>query len=208
MHVPSGVIEVAKARWAVFRDPSAAHVDIQHFLAATESLLPIFDALGFSVLSIAKNDIRGNMQKLQNAHTQSGLAGSRDLWQLLAHETRLPGGPPHNGGVSSVLWLRRAFDFIYVFLEGVRTRNEKLRHSASHAYDRTLARFHGGVVRTTVSLAMKALTSREKFLGALGSDERAVLQDIAEFLVPFRSLIAGIEHFYRSHGLECDESVL
>lgn len=83
-----------------------------------------------------------------------------------------------------LLWLKRALQYIVVFLgECVKNEEKDLSKSAQKAYDETLARVHGFIVRGTFFVAMKMAPKREEFLKSFGSDEAKVLEEMKVFTV-------------------------
>lgn len=77
------------------------------------------------------------------------------------------------GGSRTILRLHRALIFIYKFLTGLYSADQKAKSSQLcwDAYDSTLAKHHTWIVKNTVKIGVKVLPRRETLLDYMDSDK-------------------------------------
>ncbi|OII77824.1 hypothetical protein cand_013400 [Cryptosporidium andersoni] len=89
-----------------------------------------------------------------------------------------------SSAVVKFLWMIRALNFIFKFLENTVTGNsDNLFSAATNAYTTALKPYHGFMKAGIVNLALQLCPSRIKFMGALGFQDMDVALDICRRLI-------------------------
>ncbi|KAJ7390119.1 Pleckstrin y domain-containing A member 8 [Desmophyllum pertusum] len=118
-----------------------------------------------------------------------------------------------NSATDALLWLKRALEFMQVFLAEVVRGEKDLAVAAGTAYGKTLRRYHGWVVRGVFALAVKAVPYRSDFLTSLATTEKGVAAH-KDVIRDMRMCLEGLSRFtniinqlYRKHKLDSDDTV-
>jgi hypothetical protein len=176
------------------------------FLDACDALIRIFDALG-KAFALVKSDMSGNVGKLRKRHAEDP-ARFATLEAIAGADIAAGTTASTSSATCALLWLKRALQYIVVLLRGVVAGDPpRLSDCAARAYEQTLARVHGWIVRGTFSVALKMAPSKESFIACLGADEGTVMAHMAAFLAVFEPQIAHIVKFYDDNKLENDAKV-
>lgn len=103
-----------------------------------------------------------------------------------------------NSGVVKLLWMKRALEFIALFLQYsmIDMVDKSTRDAGTAAYDKVLKPYHGTIVSAVVSAAFRLAPNREKLLQALGfdsmEDATVSLRMFLEKLQPVLTSIDGV----------------
>eukprot|EP00118_Oscarella_pearsei_P025819 m.308834 g.308834 ORF g.308834 m.308834 type:complete len:205 (+) comp44941_c0_seq1:18-632(+) len=190
--------------------PENGRIATESFLDAAGEVVPFFDVLGPTTFKPVKSDINGNIKKLR-AIFEKDKEKYSTLQGIVEAEIAEGTTQAKNSGTDALLWLKRALQFIQVFLNKVLEGEQDLSKCASAAYEASLKRFHGWIVRGIFSLAMKAVPYRKDFVKALlqGADggEERLLAEMKEFMDCFGQNVATIADFYKKTGQESDKTV-
>jgi hypothetical protein len=107
-----------------------------------------------------------------------------------------------------MLWLKRALEYIVIFLGLVSGGNPpELPKCAQAAYDQTLSRVHGMLTRGAFNLALRLAPSRSDFVASFGPDPAAVESQMKAFLPVFGAQVKIIVDMFNSRSLENDIKV-
>ena len=126
--------------------------------------------------------------------------------------------------------LSRALEFVHAFLESVLTGEEDLVVCANIAYEKSLKRYHGWIVRgifnvspiktcalsvcecgVSVQLAVRVVPYRKDFLLALKKDssvtDEQLYADMRVSIAALKTNIDEINRFYTAKGQHSDSTV-
>jgi len=188
--------------------PSDGRIITKTFLDACSSIVPFFDILGSTAFGPVKSDINGNISKLQKKY-ESDKEKFAVLQAFVEVEKAEGTTQRKNSSTDALLWLKRALEFIGVFLADVLTGQPDLSKCAKKAYESTLKKYHGWMVQGIFSLAMKAVPYRENFIAALGrgASEEEVLKDMQAHVQLMGKNIEVINDFYAKQGEDKSDKV-
>ncbi|XP_068748310.1 glycolipid transfer protein-like isoform X1 [Montipora capricornis] len=184
--------------------PEDGRIDTEPFLDAASQVVPFFDVLGPTAFAPVKSDINGNIKKLREKYAQD-LEKFKTLQDLVESEMQAGTTLEKNSATDALLWLKRALQFIIVFLEEVLTGEEDLVKCAKKAYEYSLKKFHGWIVQGIFSVAMKAVPYRKDFMNKLGRgkvDEQTVLKEMKDCVDLLSANISVVEEFYQKNNLD------
>ncbi|KAL5489613.1 hypothetical protein EMCRGX_G018725 [Ephydatia muelleri] len=170
------------------------------FLNCCKEMIPFLDTLNSTAFAPVKADIGGNIEKLTKKYnTDPQLFVT--LQSMVLQELNTNTHNEKNSSTDALLWLKRAMEFIQVFISEVAEGEQRT------AYGKTLRRYHNWIVRGIFGLAVKAVPYYQDFMNQLGSDgsaqaNEAVLQDMATFAASLGHLVRLIGTFYVDHKLD------
>eukprot|EP00731_Ephydatia_muelleri_P020208 Em0012g1033a len=176
------------------------------FLNCCKEMIPFLDTLNSTAFAPVKADIGGNIEKLTKKYnTDPQLFVT--LQSMVLQELNTNTHNEKNSSTDALLWLKRAMEFIQVFISEVAEGEQSLDTAAGTAYGKTLRRYHNWIVRGIFGLAVKAVPYYQDFMNQLGSDgsaqaNEAVLQDMATFAASLGHLVRLIGTFYVDHKLD------
>ncbi len=140
--------------------------EFQKFLVAMQTFLPFFDRMG-SMFKIVKSDIGGNVDKL--------VAGTAALAPNVSFSAVIDadiaaGKNAKSGGsnAESLLWLKRAMEFIMLLLSKVSETKDEVKKCAQDSYEVSLGKHHNFIVRKTTSAMMGTAPNRADLIANLG----------------------------------------
>jgi hypothetical protein len=123
------------------------------------------------------------------------------LQGIVREEVRLKRTTASDSASDALLWLRRALGFICAFMSEF-AEGKETAIAAGQAYTRTLANYHGWLVRGAFSMAMKSVPYRVDLLKQLGpAPESKILLDSAVYVKDLTSVLAAIDNLLASFGL-------
>ncbi|CAB3992809.1 glycolipid transfer -like [Paramuricea clavata] len=181
-------------------------IETYPFLQACQEIVPFFDILGPTAFAPVKSDINGNIEKLTKKYKED-TEKYKILQDIIQSEVDAGTTKAKNSATDALLWLKRALSFILVFLQQVLTGEEDLTKCAKKAYEGTLKKYHGWMVQSIFSLAMKAVPYRKDFMQKLGQDESVVLAEMAEFVNELKTTFDVITDFYEQTGQDDQRKV-
>lgn len=182
------------------------------FLSSCSCILPFLDILGSTAFAPVKLDISGNIKKLEAKHETDPKAFVT-LQNIVYQELKSNTCTAKNSATDALLWLKRALEFMQVFLAEVARGEKDLAVAAGTAYGKTLRRYHGWVVRGVFALAVKAVPYRSDFLTSLGSTEKSiaphkdVIRDMKLCVEGLSRVTNILNQFYRKHKLDSEDTV-
>ncbi|SCU93024.1 LAME_0F02388g1_1 [Lachancea meyersii CBS 8951] len=173
---------------------ASSKIPTSQFLEASESLVKLFDLLGNSAFTVVQKDLTGNITKIRKRYNAAP-AESATLQDLVVSER----GSGHKSASEGLLWLNRGLQFTAQALrETVDHPELELTKTFTDAYNKTLTKYHGMLVRPVFKLAMKACPYRKDFFAKLGADQEKVnaqlqvwleaLEKIVEILLGFMAV--------------------
>lgn len=183
-----------------------AGIPVDNFLNCCRSITPVFDVLGRTVFAPIKNDIQGNINKLQKTSECDEFA-SEFLLDMIQRERDAGKGL----ATDALLWLKRALEFVCEFLKEIHSGNEALVSCAEIAYARTIKKYHNWMARGLFALAVKAMPGFPEFLQDLAPSaedwqhpdyRQQLFADCGEYIVALSGVLCIINEFYRRHNLD------
>ncbi|CAI8026676.1 Glycolipid transfer protein [Geodia barretti] len=168
------------------------------------------DVLGSTAFMPVKSDINGNIQRLQ---TQYDTAPDQfpTLQSIVDSEISAGTNKGSKSCTVGLLWLKRALEFICVFLESAVGGEEDLVKCANKAYDESLRKYHGWIVKGIFSVAVRAVPYHKDFVTALKKDasvsSETLYSDMQAALTPLRETINELNRFYTLRGQHSDDTV-
>ncbi|XP_028416687.1 glycolipid transfer protein-like [Dendronephthya gigantea] len=184
----------AKYRFLPIQDDK--RIETWPFLQACQEIVPFFDILGPTAFAPVKSDINGNIEKLTKKYKEDQ-EKYKVLQDIVQSEIDSGTTKAKNSATDALLWLKRALSFILVFLQEVLTGEQDLTKCAKAAYEGTLKKYHGWMVQSIFSLAMKAVPYRKDFIQKLGNgqDESVVLAEMGDFVNELKNTFDVITEF-------------
>lgn len=165
---------------------SSENISTSEFLDASESLVKLFDLLNSSAFSVVQKDLSGNITKIRT-RLLSNPGESATLQDLVVSE-RAAGKKTASEGL---LWLTRGLQFTAQALrETVDNPDLEMTKTFANAYNKTLIKYHGMLVRPIFKLAMKACPYRKDFFAKLGADQAKVDQQLKKWLESLEKIVA------------------
>ncbi|XP_003388929.1 PREDICTED: glycolipid transfer protein-like [Amphimedon queenslandica] len=192
-----------------FQADSNGSIATKQFLLACREILPIFDTLGPVVFAPVKKDIAGNVDRLWDK-----MMTDTEKYILLFNivEAEMTDGT-HTGTHSctrGLLWLKRALEFIFIFLDNVLKGEQDLVKCAHAAYDNSLRKYHGWIVRGVFSVAVRAVPYYSDFMKSLKKSEitdEEVLGHMKDSNEALKCTIDEINKYYAAKGLNFEDTV-
>ncbi|XP_065655962.1 pleckstrin homology domain-containing family A member 8 isoform X4 [Hydra vulgaris] len=106
---------------AKFEDVQIGHhglIPTKSFLEACRCILPVFDKLGATTFAPVKMDIQGNIKKI-DAKYNTDTAAFEFLQNIVFQEINSNEHNARNSATDALLWLKRALEFVCIFLAEV-----------------------------------------------------------------------------------------
>ncbi|XP_077489761.1 pleckstrin homology domain-containing family A member 8-like [Amblyomma americanum] len=201
---------VMKSSFVQLKEPSESNIETAAFLDCCRSVLPVFNVLGATVFAPIKADIQGNIDKLSDKYSTDS-TGFAKLLAMLQREVDEGRDATSGRAIESLLWLKRALEFILQFLSEIHSGNENLADCASKAYGRTLKRYHNWLVQKVFAVAVRAMPSMRTFrrdLAPRPNDashpdySKQLHADCGDYVIALRSVLETINQFYKERNLE------
>jgi len=201
------VFGIAKVRFEDVHINDAGLIPTQTFLNACASILPVFDSLGSTTFAPVKMDIQGNIKKIQVKY-DTDVVAFEYLQNIVSQEIKSNITNARNSSTDALLWLKRALEFISVFLSEVTRGNKDLVSAADIAYSKSLKKYHGWMVRGVFALAVKACPYFNDFIKALSNQNAATIEEtLAEMtssVEALRKILSKLNNYYRKNKLDSD----
>ncbi|XP_002127530.2 glycolipid transfer protein [Ciona intestinalis] len=195
--------------------PDCKQIKTEEFLEACSKIPSIFDLLGGKVFYPVKNDVVGNIKKIQDRFLQNPIKFAT-LNQIIEEEkleTDKALKAKDGGGIATnaLMWLKRGLLFIILFMEHLLKKDygedmESLKECAKLAYKDSLQSYHGWIVQKLVQAATSACPYRSDFLKKFSEGEGLsvdeVLVRLEEYIVNFRANVDVIYDLFETTGAE------
>ncbi|ORZ16325.1 glycolipid transfer protein domain-containing protein [Absidia repens] len=174
---------------------TSSGVNTAQFLEATEGVVTLFDSLGSSAFTVVQNDMNGNIKKIRTRY-ESNPTANDTLENLLANEAH----EKKRVATEGLLWLIRGLDFTAQALRrSITDQAEELTVSFTKAYEATLRKFHGMLVRPVFALAMKACPYRKDFYEKINVTNDESLAVMSGWLGALEAIIATAQAVFVAH---------
>ncbi|KZT00574.1 glycolipid transfer protein [Laetiporus sulphureus 93-53] len=173
-------------------------VETASFLLAATDFLNMFDLLGSSVFGFVQSDMRSNLAGVREryeAHTSK----STTLEKLVLCESQ-----EHRGHATACLVrLIRGLLFTCQALQNMQSdKSSELHTCFKQSYDVVLGHQHTFLVRSAVSLAMRAIPNRRDFYDRItqGGSHKKFDAELAKWLVGLETIVKRMRAFLEQGG--------
>lgn len=187
-------------------------IDTLALLEAARGVVEMVSAFG-KAFSPVKSDINGNIEKLQKKYEMN-----KELFITINAmlDDELENKSTDLAKVGG-LWLTRGLNFLRTFMqilikeyrEG--SKEESMKHIINAAYEATLKKYHGFIVKKVFSGVSGFAPYRKDYLlkMALGKEgqEEQVIKDMEAYLDTMSPVIDVMSQLYKDKGLDTDEKV-
>ncbi|KAJ6572751.1 glycolipid transfer protein domain-containing protein [Mycena vulgaris] len=170
-----------------------AGVMTEDFLLASDGLVALFDLLGAGVFGFVQADIKSNISGVRERYN-AAVAESSTLEDLVRHE-HAQGG---KHGTQCLVRLIRGLAFTCLALQTTQTEpNCALHVCFRRAYDVVLRHHHTFVVRSVVTLAIRAVPRRDHFYAQIsqGGDSEKFEGELKRWLVGLDGIVQRMKGF-------------
>lgn len=189
-------------------------IPVETFLNACRSIVPIFDLLGPTLFSPVNKDIQGNINKINKKYTSDSTKFTT-LQDMVLHEIEHKDEPKEIDATDALLWLKRALDFISVFLKEFIKSSHDLCSCANTAYTEALKPYHGWIVRGIFTVIVRAMPSRTSFIDALAPAKNGTEEEIIKRISidgrlqtdSLDNILRILDNFYQANGVDSDATV-
>ncbi|GMM27892.1 hypothetical protein DAMA08_006080 [Martiniozyma asiatica (nom. inval.)] len=169
-------------------------ISTNEFLAASESLVKLFDLLGSSAFSVVQSDMNGNISKVRTKYL-SEPDKCATLQQLILTEV----SQGKKTATQGLLWLTRGLQFTCNAIQKLLANEDwELSKCFEKSYSETLSKFHSFVVKPVFKLAMKACPYKKDFIAKLGEPTEKVMEQMKEWVDGLDKIVSDIMQFFES----------
>ncbi|XP_067928024.1 pleckstrin homology domain-containing family A member 3-like [Watersipora subatra] len=179
------------------------------FIACSAELAKLFDKLNSAAFSPVKNDLLGNVKKIEQKWTSDPKTFST-LQKLVSYEIEHSQHLDPNSATQALLWLTRGLLFV-AHIVGEYPQHDTLYTAVSLAYERTLKPFHNIVVKGVVSIGLRAMPYKEAFITMLADDphtdtttdafRNSLIADGNRYNEAVKRVCSVISDFYMKHNM-------
>ncbi|KAI1309018.1 Glycolipid transfer protein [Halotydeus destructor] len=184
-------------------------VPTEQFLEASRSIVKFVEFLG-AVFSPVKSDINGNIGKLSKLQSENPESFAY-LNNILDFEAKGSEGDQVSPvGTDALLWLKRAIEYIKIFLTlfvqdfDSKQNSSDLSSYFGFAYEATLKKHHNWFVQKIFSVCLHAAPGRSQLLKLLSSsepvDEQVVFDGIKAYLTKLEKNIEAVHAMFDKVG--------
>lgn len=185
------------------------------FLDACIDALQVLTNMRKRIFDGVVGDIQGNIQQIRNNYdarpNESYTLQAMVLYDV--EQLRILNDDPDYQAASTLnalKWVVRAFRFLSRFATHI-SEGQEQGPSARLAYDETLRKHHGFVVRACFKAAFLTLSTRQEFLKEIAVNkadldrpdfEKTAIADSRDYFFALEERLKLIEEFYTRHGIE------
>lgn len=167
-------------------------VDTAAFLEASEVLVHLFDLLGSAAFAVVQKDMTGNIGKARTKLLADPNNAST-LQDLILSEA----GSKNRKATQGLLWLVRGLQFTAQAMRNTIDNPEnELKSTFTEAYNQTLSKYHGMLVKPIFKVAMMACPYRKDFFAKLGDDRDKVNEALNKWLMGLEKIVSIIIAFF------------
>ncbi|KAH9851969.1 glycolipid transfer protein [Lenzites betulinus] len=181
---------------------TADGVESAAFLLAATDFVNMFDLLGGGVFLFVQNDLRGNIAGVRRQH-DAAPTESATLEQLVAHECAHHAAERERAGTACLVRLLRGLWFTCEALRNMQQdRDAELHTCFKRSYDANLKQHHSFVVRSVVSVAIRAVPHRHDFYARItqGGSHEKFDSELTKWLAGLEALVVRLKAFLEQGG--------
>ncbi|KAI0675645.1 glycolipid transfer protein [Trametes maxima] len=175
-------------------------VDTAVFLLASTDFVNMFDLLGGGVFAFVQNDLRSNITGVRHRFDAAS-AESPTLEKLVTNECS--GGAGDRHGTACLVRLLRGLWFTCEALRNMqRDRNAELHTCFKRSYDANLKHHHSFVIRSVVSVAIRAVPHRRDFYIRItqGGSHEKFDEELTKWLAGLERIVLRLKAFLEEGG--------
>ncbi|KAJ7478378.1 glycolipid transfer protein domain-containing protein [Mycena latifolia] len=175
-----------------------AGISTQEFLLASDGLVAMFDLLGAGVFGFVQADIKSNIAGVRERYDGTP-SDSMTLEDLVRQEHTQ--GLKH--GTQCLVRLIRGLAFTCLALQTTQTEPSSALHVCfRRAYDVVLKHHHTFVVRSVVTLAIRAVPRRDHFFAQIsqGGDSEKFEAELKRWLAGLDGIVQRMKGFLADDG--------
>ncbi|KAJ7083492.1 glycolipid transfer protein domain-containing protein [Mycena epipterygia] len=175
-----------------------AGVETEEFLLASDGLVAMFDLLGAGVFGFVQADLKNNISGVRERYVATS-SDSTTLEDLVRHEHTQ--GIKH--GTQCLVRLIRGLAFTCLALQNTQIDPGCALHVCfRRAYDVVLRHHHTFVVRSVVTLAIRAVPRRDHFFAQIsqGGDAEKFEAELKRWLVALDGIVQRMKGFLADGG--------
>lgn len=178
-------------------------VDTVEFLEASDGLVKMFDLLGSQIFGFVQADIKNNIAGVRDRYN-ARQENSRTLQKLVEYEVEetRPTNQHSHGRACLVRLLRGLFFTCEALMNMQRDTSAELHVCFRRSYDKVLKHHHSFVVRTAVSVAIRAVPRRPDFYARIsqGGDVQKLDVELAKWLAGLDSVVRRMKVWIEEEG--------
>ncbi|KAF8172438.1 glycolipid transfer protein domain-containing protein [Pholiota molesta] len=174
-------------------------VETESFLEASDGLLQLFDLVGSgSVFGFVQSDIKGNIAGVRHRY-EATREKSNTLEELVRSEI----GEPTRHATPSLTRLIRGLMFTCRALQHMqKDTTSELHICFKRSYDEVLRHHHTFIIRSVVSVAIRAVPRRSDFYDRIsqGGSREKLDAELARWLEGLDRIVERMRHFLADGG--------
>jgi len=173
-------------------------IDTLAFLDASADFIHMFDLVGNGVFIFVQHDLRTNLGGVRNQY-EAASADSSTLEKLVVHEAKTD----HRHGTACLTRLIRGLLFTCEALQNLQSdHSAELHVCLKRSYDTNLKHHHTFIIRSAVSVAIRAVPHRRDFYKRLTQDGSPEQLDIAltKWLDGLHTIVMRMKAFLAEGG--------
>ncbi|KAF9552440.1 glycolipid transfer protein [Agrocybe pediades] len=173
-------------------------VETASFLEASDGLVQMFDLLGSGVFGFVQADIRGNIAGVRSRYDATQDASG--TLERLVHSEK---DEPHRHATPCLVRLIRGLAFTCKALQHMqKDTNSELHVCFKRSYDEVLKHHHNFVIRSVVTIAIRAVPRRDDFLSriAQGGSVDKLNVELARWLEGLEKIVQHTSLFLERGG--------
>jgi len=184
----------------------------ESFLDICHHAVAVVDKFGVG-MAVVKNDINGNISKVQKSQEKVSNDVRSDLYKLvLDRQENLRAKKKNKKQMSeaaiALLWLYRAMAFMVSILTNIAEADpteQSLKDPVIQAYLDTVEPYHGWFLQNISEIAMNFIPTRQHFLHTLlngtENEEHNVLCEMRTFVDELQPILSEVFEFLCNHDL-------
>ncbi|KAF6760932.1 glycolipid transfer protein domain-containing protein [Ephemerocybe angulata] len=180
--------------------PMTNSVETQSFLEASDGLVEMFDLFGSGVFGFVQSDLRSNINGVRKRY-EAWKDKSGTLEVLVASEFQEEGSSRY--ATACLVRLTRGLSLTCKALQHMQSdRSLSLHVCFKRSYDEVLRHHHSFVIRSVVSVAIRAVPYRRDFYERLaqGASPEKLDEDLAKWLAGLDVIVRRISEFLEKGG--------
>ncbi|KAI0923669.1 hypothetical protein AcW1_006563 [Taiwanofungus camphoratus] len=173
-------------------------VETTSFLLASTDFVNMFDLLGSGVFGFVQADLRSNLTGVRTRY-EADVSESTTLEKLVIHEAE----DNRRHGTACLVRLIRGLLFTCQALQNMQSdRASELHVCFKRSYDANLKHHHTFIIRSAVSVAIRAVPHRSDFYNriAQGGSHEKFDAELAKWLVGLEVIVLRMKTFLEQGG--------
>ncbi|KAG6812792.1 hypothetical protein H0H92_000424 [Tricholoma furcatifolium] len=173
-------------------------IDTEAFLEASDGLIQMFDLFGSSVFGFVQSDLRSNI-----AGVRRRFEATREASKTLEDLVRIEAAEPQKHATPCLVRLTRGLSLTCVALQNMQSDpSAELHVCFKQSYDKVLRHHHSFIIRSVVSVAIRAVPWRSDFYATLaqGGSQEKLDAELAKWLDALAAIVERVSTFLADGG--------